>query len=193
MGERVVSRLREHLADQLAKKVQAHGLVIWEDGDGEYRDVAEAIVSDDIRFESFDGSWYELRRRIEDALAGEQPSRLVVYGPAAPPDDPLAEPRAAGAQFTRKLGTLVRQAMAGQLTESRAAEIARKAHTLPEAEAAIAGNGGADVRLISLLHTSDTVRMLTTVLGGEADAAIDAAGAWPGIVELCRDSVGASV
>jgi hypothetical protein len=188
-----MSRLREHLADQLAKKVQAHGLVVWEDGDGEYRDVASAIVPDGVRFEPFDGSWYELRRRIEDALAGEQPSRLVVYGPAPPPDDPLAEPRAAGAQFTRKLATLVRQAMAGQLTESRATEISRKARTLPEAEGAIAGNGGADVRLISLLRTSDTVRMLTTVLGGEADAAIDAAAAWPGIADLCRDSVGAAV
>jgi hypothetical protein len=188
-----VSRLREHLTDQLAKKVQAHGLVVWEDGDGEYRDVAAAVVPDGVRFEPFEGSWYELRRRIEDALAGEQPSPLVLYGPAPPPDDPLAEPRAAGVQFTRKLATLVRQAMAGQLTESRANEIARKARTLPEAEAAIAGNDGADVRLISLLHTSDGVRMLTTVLGGEADAAIDAAAAWPTIIELCHDSVGASV
>lgn len=188
-----MSRLREQLADQLAKKVQTHGLVVWEDGEGEYRDVAAAIAPDGVRLEAFGGSWYELRRRIEDALATEQPPQLIVYGPAPPPDDPLAESRAAGAQFTRKLGTLVRQAMAGQLTESRITEIAGKARTLPEAEAAIAGNGDADLRLISLLGTSDAIRMLATVLGGGADEAIVAASAWPLIVELCRDSVGASV
>jgi len=169
MGGRAVSRLREQLADQLAKKVQTHGLVVWEDGEGEYRDVAAAIAPDGVRLEAFGGSWYELRRRIEDALATEQPPQLIVYGPAPPPDDPLAESRAAGAQFTRKLGTLVRQAMAGQLTESRITEIAGKARTLPAAEAAIAGNGDADLRLISLLGTSDAIRMLATVLGGGAD------------------------
>ena len=193
MGGRAVSRLREHLADQLAKKVQTHGLVVWDDAEGEYADVAAAIVPDGVRFEAFGGSWYELRRRIEDALATEQPPQLIVYGPAPPPDDPLAESRAAGAQFTRKLGTLVRQAMAGELTETRIAEIASKARTLTEAERAIAGNGDVDVRLISLLGNSDAIRMLTAVLGGAADEAIDTAAAWPSIAELCRDSVGASV
>ena len=109
-----MSQLRALLRDQLAKKVQAHGLVIWEDDQGEYRDVAASVVPDGVRFEVFDGSWYELRRRLEDALAGEQPPPLVVYGPGPPPDDPLAETRVAGAEFTRRLPTLVRQALDGQ-------------------------------------------------------------------------------
>ncbi len=191
MGGRAVSRLRERLTDQLARKVQAHGLVVWQDDDREYLEVAASVVPDGVRFEAFEGSWYELRRRIEDSLAGEQPSPLVVYGPGPPPDDPLAEARAAGAEFTRKLATLVRQAMAGQLTEGRISEIARKARTLPEAEAAIAGNDDADVRLISVFGTSDTVRMLVTVLTGELDGAINLAAAWPAVATLCRDSVGA--
>jgi len=188
-----VTGLREHLAEQLAKKVQAHGFVVWEDDEGEYREVAASVIPNGVRFEAFEGSWYELRYRIEDAFAGEQPPPLVVYGPSPPPDDPLAEARAAGAEFTRKLATLVRQAMAGQLTEGRINDIARRAATLREAEAAIAGGGDADVRLISLFETSDTVRMLTTTVRGDSSLLIDAAGAWPAIVQLCQESVGALV
>ncbi len=193
MGGPAVSLLREHLTDQLAKKVQAHGLVIWDDDASEYRDIAASVVPNGARFEAFDGSWYELRRRIEDALAEEQPTPLVVYGPSPPSDDPLAETRAAGAEFTRKLATLVRQALSGQLTEARINEIARKARDLAEAEAAVAGDSDADVHLITLFGTSDTVRMLTTVLSGDADGRLDEAAAWPAVVDLCRDAVGAFV
>jgi hypothetical protein len=83
--------------------------------------------------------------------------------------------------------------MTGQLTESRMNEIARKARTLREAEAAIAGNGDADVRLIAIFGSGDAVRMLTSILRGEHDAKIDAAGAWPAIAQACSDSVGAPV
>lgn len=188
-----MSRLRDHLTDQLAKKVQAHGLVIWEDDAGEYRDIASIVAPEEVRFEAFDGSWYELRHRIEDSLAGDQPPALVIYGPSPPDDDPLAETRAAGAEFTRKLATLVRQALTGQLTEGRINEMARKARTLEEAEAAVAGDSDADVRLISLFGTSDTTRMLTMVLTGEAHSRLDEAAAWPAVSGLSRDTVGASV
>lgn len=187
-----MSRLRDHLADQLAKKVRAHGLVVWDDNAREYTDVASSVVPDGIRFEAFDGSWYELRRRIEDALAGEQPTPLVVYGPEPPADDPLAETRAAGAKFTIKLATLVRQGLGGQLTEGRIKEIGRKARDLAEAEAAVAGDSDADVRLISLFGTSDTARMLTMVVAGEADTRVDAA-TWSTVADLCRQAVGAAV
>jgi hypothetical protein len=193
VGRPAVNRLRDHLTRQLAKKIQAHGLVIWEDDGGEYRDVASTVAPDGVRFEAFDGSWYELRHRIEDTLAGDRPTALVVYGPAPPDDDPLAETRAAGAEFTRKLSTLVRQALTGQLTEGRISEIARKARTLAEAEAAVAGDSNADVRLISLFGTSDTTRMFTMVLTGEADSRLDEATAWPAVSDLSRDAVGASV
>ena len=52
-------------------------------------------------FQAWDGSWYELRHRVEGILAGEQPPRLVIYAPvSAPGSDPLAEIRQAGTQFT---------------------------------------------------------------------------------------------
>lgn len=188
-----MSKLRDHLAAELAKKVQAHGLVIWDDAAAEYEGHAASLVPDDVRFEAFQGSWYELRQRLEDALGGERPPQLVVYGPGAPADDPLAEFRAAGARFTLKLATLVKQALSGQLTETRIKEIGRKASTLAEAEAATTGDGETDVRLISLFGTTDAARMLTVVLTGEADDQIDGASAWTSVAALCQDTVGAAV
>jgi hypothetical protein len=193
MGEATVSRLRQHLTEQIARKVQAHGLVVWEDDAGEYRDAAVSVAPEGVRFEAFGGSWYELRRRVEDAMAGDSPPPLVLYGPAPPPDDPLAEIRAAGTEFKRKLSTLVRQALAGELTESRVAAIAGRARTLAEAEAAATGVSHADVRLIGLLGSTDTTRMLVKVLTGQKDTALDEAGAWAAVAEMCRDAVGADV
>ncbi len=188
-----MSRLRDHLAAELSKKVQAHGLVIWDDDAGEYAELAASVVPEDMRFEAYQGSWYELRRRIENALGGEQPAPLVVYGPSPPTEDPLAEVRASGAKFTLKLATLVKQALGGQLTESRIKEIGRKAATIAEAEAAVAGDSDADVRLISLFGTTDAARMLTIVLTGESDDRLDDVDAWPAVAALCRDTVGAQV
>lgn len=187
-----MSALREHLAEQLGRKIQAHGIVIWEDEAGEYGDDAASAAPEGAQFEAYEGSWFELRRRIELSLAGEQPVPLVVYGPGPPLDDPLAEARASGARFTLRLATLVRQALRGQLTEARIKEIGRKARTLSEAEAAVTGDSDADVRLIALLGTSDAARMLVMVLTGDADSRLDEASAWSAVAELCRDVVGAS-
>lgn len=185
--------LQEHLTSELARKVQAHGLVIWLDEEREYAEVAEQVVPDGTRFEAFDGSWYELRQRIEDAMAGDAPPVLVVYGPAAPPDDPLAEVRDTGATFKLRLATLIRQALRGELTETRIQEIARQARTIGVAEAAIMGEGQADARLIEVLGSADSARMLVTVLSGTAEDQIEEADAWDAIADLCRDFLSADV
>ena len=59
--------------------------------------------------------------------------------------------------------------MVGQMAEARIKQVASRARTLEEAEAAIAGNGDADVRLIALLGSRDAERMLIAVLTGGKD------------------------
>jgi hypothetical protein len=188
----VTQPLRAHLQVALARKVDTHGLVVWDDPASEYgREVAEAVCPPETRLVAFDGSWYELRRRLEADLAGERPPRLVVYAPADPPtSDPLAEVRAAAAPFKLRLDTLVRQALAGQLTDARLADIGRRARNLLEAEAAATGGDSADVRLISLLGTADATQMLVAVLAGEKDKAIGTAGAWDEVAGFLARVVG---
>ena len=200
MGERVrlggqaVSHLSDHLASELKTKVQAHGVVIWDDAAAEYRQVAASIAPDGVRFEPFAGSWFELRHRIEELIAGEEPPQVIIYGPGAPPaDDPLAEARSLGTGFTRRLSTLIGQAMAGQMPAARIRQVASQARTLEEAEAAITGNTEGDVRLIALLGNRDVERMLITVLTGVKDEQIRDADLWPAVAEQCRLGTGAIV
>ena len=185
--------MRELLADQLARKVQAHGLVIWVDREGEYADVASSIAPEGVRFETFDGSWYALRRRIESAFAGERRSTMVVYTPAAVEEDPLAEIRDAGAEFKRRLSTLVRQCLAGRLPLARISEIAENARTLSEAEAAVEGAGETDVRLVGVLGARGPVDMLIDVLTGAADDRLNKAGVWDAVATLANETVGSDV
>lgn len=188
-----MSLLRESLTNQLAQKVQGRGLVIWEDAEGEYAEVAPSMALEGVRFEAFDGSWYELRQRIEGAVASERPPELVVYTPAAPEEDPLAEVRAAGVNFTRRLSTLVKQALDGRLPPARIAQIANDARTFAEAEVAAEGVGQLDVRLAGALGSHDPIAMLAHVLSGSVDERLTKAEAWDAVASLAMDSVGADI
>ena len=184
--------MREHLAAQLDRKVRAHRLVVWSDPELEYAGVWSSLVPEGVRTEAFEGSWYELRRRIEAAVSGEAPPRLVVYAPASVPDeDPLAEVRRAAGGFKLKLATLARQSLKQRLSASRIAEIAGGARTLEQAEAAAEGAGDADVRLVGVLGATDPAGMLVEVLTGAADARLNSRSAWGAVADLARHVVGA--
>jgi len=175
----MTSVLRTFLQDQLRKKVDAHGLVIWDDPAQEYVGVADSVRPVDAGFARWQGSWFELRKQVEPSFSGDQPPRLVVYVPTNPPqEDPLAELRSAGTQYTLRLKTLVRHALSGQLTQSRLDEVGRKATTLEQAEMALAGGDDADVRLVSALGTADTNGLALRILSGEATSALDQHDLW---------------
>lgn len=192
MGRRPVTELRDHLRRQLERKVNRHGLVIWEDPEREYAGVWSSVVPAGVDCEAFDGSWYQLRRSIEAKVAADTPPQLVVYVPAsAPSEDPLEEVRKAGAKFTRRLKTLVAEALEKRLSPARIAEIGREAKTLEQAEKAAAGAGTTDVRLVGVLRSTDPVGMLVEVLTGESDERLDASGAWGAVTNLVGHLVGA--
>lgn len=187
----MTTRLREHLATELARKVDRHGLVVWQDDAREYADVAEAVNPPNAMFQAWDGSWYELRHRVERILAGEEPPRLVIYAPAsAPGSDPLAEIRQAGTQFTLRLATLVRNALRGELSDARLSEISRQATTITEAEAAVEGGDRSDVRLVSVLGATGALPMALAVLTGEKANAVSDAGAWEEVEAMLGQAFG---
>lgn len=190
----VNDRIRSHLTAVLAKKVEAHGIVVWDDPATEYGlKLAVAAVPPDVTLEVFDGSWFELRHRIERLLGESEPPRLILYVDGrAPEEDPLMEVRSAGTSFTIRLATLVQQALRGQLTEGRLRDIGQKARTLLEAEAAVYGDGHADPRLVAALGSSDVHRMAIAALTGERDTQIDQAGVWAEVAAFLGGTAGAS-
>jgi hypothetical protein len=192
MGGRVVTTaLRDHLTAELAKKVSQRGIVVWQDTDHEYGEVAAQLCPPDARFTAYDGSWYALRRDVESLLGGDTPPKLVVYAPGAPlVDDPLEEIRAAGVRFTIRLGTLVKNALKGDLSEQRLAEIGGQARTVAEAEAAVGGDAGGDVRLVSILGASDTRTMSLRILTGERAEVLDDQETWPAATEFLAGQIG---
>jgi hypothetical protein len=183
--------LREHLAKELAGKVERHGVVVWDDPDGAYPGVVAEVVPPGAALHVLDGSWYDLRQRLEHQLAGQDPPTMVVYIPARPPQpDPLEELRAVGAKWTIKLPTLVRQALAGQITEQRAAQLGQQCSTLGEVEAALAGGDASlDARLVSLIGEASTVTLAAAILGGANDADI----ADRGLDQVVRSTLEASL
>ena len=186
-----MEKLREHLRKELGKKVEAYGVVVWDDAAREYVEVAKDVAPSDVEFVAWDGSWYAVRHRLERLMAGDRAPRLVVYAPTpAPNQDPLAEIRDAGTEFKLRLPTLVRNALAGELTEVRLEQIGRQASTLVEAEAALVGDTGTDVRLINVLGTSDTTQMVISLLMGTRDADVAASDLWEETTAFLRDSLG---
>jgi hypothetical protein len=174
-----VSRLRDALSTELAKKVAQHGLVVWQDDAAEYVDVATELCPDGATFASFAGSWYELRRRIEPHLAGDERPRLVVYVPArSPADDPLLEVRVAGHRYARRLSTLIETTLSGELSEQRLGELAAQAKNFVDVEVALEQGGAADLRLIRLLGTGDSRAAALRILSGERDADLNAGDGW---------------
>jgi hypothetical protein len=166
--------LREHLAKEVADKVERHGVVVWDDPEGAYATVTAEVVPAGAALHIFDGSWYDLRQRLEHHLAGPDPPTMVVYVPTKPPEpDPLEELRAVGVRWAIKVPRLIKQALAGQITEHRAAELGRQCSNITEVEAALAGGEASlDARLVSLIGDPSAAAVIATVLGGTKDAEI---------------------
>ena len=171
-----MSAVRTHVADQLARKVSAHGLVVWDDPERAYTNSAASLVPENAEFTPYEGSWYAMRRQIEELLARPEPPRLVVYVPADPPDeDPLAEVRAATGldrSFKLLLATALRHSLEGRLIEEQIEEVVASARTLSEAEEILDQGGGGPVLLTKHLGTSEPIEMTIRIACGQADEAL---------------------
>lgn len=185
--------LQSRLADLLASAVERHHLVVWQDTPIQYADVADSVVPPDTAFARYEGSWFELRHRIESQLTLVSPPKLVVYVGADPPEaDPLAELRAAAHTVDLPLRDLIRDALAAHLAASQISAILESAATFAEAAAA-AGTGVAPglVSLVPILGAGvSDIAMIVEVLGGRPDAALDAKGAWGDVHHLLKQTLG---
>jgi hypothetical protein len=133
-----LGKATEILLGRIIRQVADHGLVLWLDPEGLYKEVLGDLARKDVAVEPYRDGVFELRRRIEPALAAEEPPRLVVYVPL--PDTevlgPLAELAAAAvimkpgqqppARNTR-LSLIARAALADQVSPEVLDSIVRRA------------------------------------------------------------------
>lgn len=191
MEGRALSRLRERLTTELSRKLDQHGLVVWQDEAREYSGVAEQLVPENTLFARYDGSWYELRSAVESALSASEPPRLVIYVPSpSPEEDPLLELRVAGHEFTRRLQTVIWDAMSGEFSEGRIKQLASQAKTIEDVEAAQDGGNEADARLVRILGTTDPRNMALAILSGSHDEQLQVEGAWESVTTFVSERFG---
>ncbi|MFB6286292.1 MAG: PglZ domain-containing protein [Candidatus Bipolaricaulia bacterium] len=93
-----MGHVRQLLERVLAKQVDEHGLVVWYDPDGFYRETLDGLQIPETTIRCYDGSFYELRHEIEPLMSGSEAPRLILYVPLAPAEthQALAEVEAAG-------------------------------------------------------------------------------------------------
>lgn len=165
-----MSRMRNYLTAELESRVQRNGIVVWMDPHGEYADVAESVVPEGVEFGQLDGSWYALRRSLEDQLVCSDP-RLVVYVDAeVQGESPLEELQAAGREYRIRLSTLVKKSLAGELTDQKLAEIGEAAATISEAEALIEGGAaGGPSQLVKKAGVSEPIELVLTLITQHED------------------------
>lgn len=184
--------MRDQLGRELREAVERHGLVLWQDDEGSYRSVVADVAPTGAALLEFEGSWMDLRHRLESALGASTPPDVVVYVPVpVPGQDPLAEARAAGYEYVHPLRDLIRVALRTHVAESQIETIAEKATTIDEAEQMASAGGGA-VSLAAVLGQGTDAELLARALTGLHNDALSNRGAWPELQTLLERSIGVS-
>ncbi|MCX5969639.1 MAG: BREX-6 system phosphatase PglZ [Cyanobacteria bacterium] len=145
------------LEAELRQRVQQNGIVIWLDRDGHYTPLVDQLQA--LRAEGalpyavhgFRGSHLALMLELDAVAAGSDPPRLLIHLPGFTEDTVTQTPvlglYRSGTRFRKALGTLIREAAAGQVpTETIDAFVATQPETLAMADtwlqAQLLGDGG---------------------------------------------------
>ncbi|WP_411876398.1 BREX-6 system phosphatase PglZ [Vulcanococcus limneticus] len=134
------------LEAELRQRVQQNGIVIWLDRDGHYSPLVDQLQA--LRAEGalpyavhgFRGSHLALMLDLDAVAAGSDPPRLLIHLPGFTEDTVTQTPvlglYRSGTRFRKALGTLIREASAGQVHgEAIEAFVATEPETLAMADA----------------------------------------------------------
>ncbi|WP_411868849.1 BREX-6 system phosphatase PglZ [Vulcanococcus limneticus] len=145
------------LETELRQRVQQNGIVIWLDRDGHYTELVDQL--ENLRAQEqlpyavhgFRGSHLALMLDLDAVAAGSDPPRLLIHLPGFTEDTVTQTPvlglYRSGVRFRKALGTLIREAAAGQVpTEAIDVFVATEPETLAMAdswlEAQLQADGG---------------------------------------------------
>lgn len=134
------------LESELRQRVQQNGIVIWLDRDGHYSPLVDELQA--LRAEGslpyavhgFRGSHLALMLDLDAVAAGSDPPRLLIHLPGFTEDTVTQTPvlglYRSGTRFRKALGTLIREAAAGQVPgEAIEAFVGTEPETLAMADA----------------------------------------------------------
>jgi len=127
----------KYLFDLIAKQVDDRGLVVWYDPEQAYGAVAAELQLPNTTVARYDGSFFKLRKEIDDLLNDSQPPRLVVYVPVERTETHSAlieldcaggimQPRQQPPACNTRLSVVARNALKPILGEDQVAEIERQ-------------------------------------------------------------------
>lgn len=121
-----IGPVTKHLVDEiLAKKARKHGVVVWYDPAGSFKEIVANLAIERVRVVRLKGSYYQLRHAAEavfamldrNSVAGEE--SLIVYVDRAPLDkhsDVLLGLEKAGTRFDWSLAAVARDALKNQVS-----------------------------------------------------------------------------
>jgi hypothetical protein len=127
----------ESLIQLIAKQVDEKGLVVWYDPEEAYGAAAAELSLPNTTVACYDGSFFKLRKEIDDLLNEGQPPRLVVYVPIERTETNSAlieldcagviiQPRQQPPACNTRLSVLARNSLKPILGEDQVAEIERQ-------------------------------------------------------------------
>jgi hypothetical protein len=133
----MTAKVSDHLQNIIKRQVDEKGIVIWYDPEGCYQEFAASLDLPGTPLERYEGSFFELRRRIDPLLARPNPPHLIVYVPLdrSQTHDALVEAEAAGVVIqpgaqplsrNTRLSVVAKAAMRGKIGDRDIAQIAKQ-------------------------------------------------------------------
>ena len=200
-----MGKVTEYLQEVVRKQIDEHGIVIWYDPEGDYRDVVPSLQLENTAIQQYTDAFIRLRYETEPYLNQEQSPRLLVYVPFErdSTDNALLELEVHGVvlqpgqqppQRNMRFAVVAKNALSPVLGEETAADIRRKVEqgrlTFADVESlAEQGEGIARGGVTAVLGTSgahDTA--LVFLKSDDNDAALAEKDALPELSELFEKS-----
>lgn len=195
--------LHDYIATQLGRHLRDRRVVVWYDRRSEFRpfvrecagaEITDAEVEIDglsTTLASYDGSLFELRERVEEMVAVDEPQPLLIYCPGLDSTDesPLMELELGGRRWRQPLRKLARNALQSRFTDGVIDDLLRSDNVgYDDIAAAVASEGdGAPSVLKTILGGSTGEAQLANWLATEGhDAEIEEKDARVELAQLVR-------
>lgn len=168
----------DHLNKTIQKQIDDHGIVVWYDPEGHYRDAIQSLSFINTTFAQFTDSFFALRHEIESLLdidpensqGFDTPPRLLVYVPLAQMDteNALAEVEAYGVilkpgqqppERNTNLSYIARHALLPILAEEQTstieADVRDGKYTLDELDQLAERGEGLSIGQVTLIYSEE--------------------------------------